>query len=77
MAEGKPAKLLMCLAALYAEMREGLLSDASEFASKPLTDCLKRTVYLVLALLLTFHPTRDRFRCEIESSLFTSLGECS
>ncbi|KAI5996502.1 exocyst complex component Sec5-domain-containing protein [Pisolithus orientalis] len=28
--------------ALYAEMREGLLSDTSEFASKPLTDCLKR-----------------------------------
>ncbi|KAG6333020.1 hypothetical protein ID866_6073 [Astraeus odoratus] len=29
--------------ALYAEMREGLLSDASEFASKSLTDCLKRS----------------------------------
>ena len=28
--------------ALYAEMREGLLSDASEYASKPLTDHLKR-----------------------------------
>ncbi|KIM53074.1 hypothetical protein SCLCIDRAFT_32138 [Scleroderma citrinum Foug A] len=29
--------------ALYAEMREGLLSDASDFAAKPLTDCLKRS----------------------------------
>ncbi|KIJ63178.1 hypothetical protein HYDPIDRAFT_93197 [Hydnomerulius pinastri MD-312] len=29
--------------ALYAEMREGLLSDTSEFASKPLTDHLKRS----------------------------------
>ncbi|KAH7926246.1 hypothetical protein BV22DRAFT_1087398 [Leucogyrophana mollusca] len=29
--------------ALYAEMREGLLSDSSEFASKPLTDQLKRS----------------------------------
>ncbi|KAF9226332.1 hypothetical protein BS17DRAFT_698632 [Gyrodon lividus] len=29
--------------ALYAEMREGLLSDASDFASKPLTDHLKRS----------------------------------
>lgn len=28
--------------ALYAEMREGLLSDASEYGSKPLTDHLKR-----------------------------------
>jgi len=30
------------LAALYAEMREGLLSDKAEFASRPLVDCLKR-----------------------------------
>ncbi|KAH7915050.1 exocyst complex component Sec5-domain-containing protein [Hygrophoropsis aurantiaca] len=29
--------------ALHAEMREGLLSNSSEFASKPLTDQLKRT----------------------------------
>ncbi|KAL4068578.1 exocyst complex component Sec5-domain-containing protein [Scleroderma yunnanense] len=29
--------------ALYAEMREGLLSDASDLALKPLTDCLKRS----------------------------------
>ncbi|KAI9568121.1 exocyst complex component Sec5-domain-containing protein [Boletus coccyginus] len=29
--------------ALYAEMKEGLLSDAGEYASKPLTDHLKRT----------------------------------
>ncbi|KAG1721393.1 exocyst complex component Sec5-domain-containing protein [Suillus paluster] len=29
--------------ALYAEMREGLLSDTAEFASRPLVDCLKRS----------------------------------
>ncbi|KAG0708035.1 exocyst complex component Sec5-domain-containing protein [Suillus ampliporus] len=29
--------------ALYAEMREGLLSDKAEFASRPLVDCLKRS----------------------------------
>ncbi|KAF8553802.1 hypothetical protein OG21DRAFT_1603880 [Imleria badia] len=29
--------------ALHAEMREGLLSDANEYASKPLTDHLKRS----------------------------------
>ncbi|KAF9239346.1 exocyst complex component Sec5-domain-containing protein [Melanogaster broomeanus] len=29
--------------ALYADMREGLLSEASDFASKPLTDHLKRS----------------------------------
>lgn len=28
--------------ALYAEMREGLLSDEAEYASKPLRDHLKR-----------------------------------
>lgn len=30
------------LIALYAEMREGLLSDEAEYASKPLRDHLKR-----------------------------------
>ena len=36
-----PTSLTRILA-LYAEMQEGLLSHASEYASKPLTDHLKR-----------------------------------
>lgn len=31
------------LTALHAEMREGLLSDKSDYASRPLRDQLKRT----------------------------------
>lgn len=37
-----PRTSLTTRQALYAEMREGLLSDASAYASKPLTDHLKR-----------------------------------
>ena len=67
----------MYLAALYAEMREGLLSDASDFAAKPLTDCLKRTILGIDTFFPTSHLIRDRLCCESESSLFTGLGECS
>lgn len=33
-----------CFVALYAEMKEGLLSHEADYASKPLRDQLKRAI---------------------------------
>lgn len=51
------------LVALYAEMREGLLSDKAEFASRPLVDYLKRLSQFIPSITV-FHALRHRLSCE-------------
>lgn len=54
--------------ALYAEMREGLLSDKAEFATKPLVDYLKRW-FQFIPFSSIFDTLRHRLSCEGQSSL--------
>lgn len=48
--------LMLNTIALHAEMKEGLLSEASEYASKPLRDELKRKLPTVSSSLHSAYP---------------------